>query len=104
RVTLPCCPSGAGGFMNRRFIPGIGILAACAFLVTTPTPAAAQAKGSADAGAAKRLNPHWKAPRTARGHPDLEGIWTPDDMRGIPMSRQKAFGNRIYMTDEEFAN
>ena len=50
-------------------------------------PAAAQAKGSADAAAAKRANPNWKAPRNAFGQPDLEGIWTSDDMRGVPMSR-----------------
>jgi hypothetical protein len=66
-------------------------------------PAAAQAKGSAEAAAAKRVDPHWKAPRTAWGHPDLEGIWTTDDMRGVPMSRPQQFGTRPYMTDEEFA-
>jgi hypothetical protein len=65
--------------------------------------AAAQARGSADAAAARRVNPHWKAPRTAWGHPDLEGIWTTDDMRGVPMSRQPQFGTRLYMSDEEFA-
>jgi hypothetical protein len=54
-------------------------------------PAAAQAKGSADASAAKQVNPHWKAPRTAWGHPDLEGIWTTDDMRGVPMSMTERF-------------
>ena len=48
-------------------------------------------------------NPHWKAPRTAWGHPDLEGIWTTDDMRGVPMSRPQQFGTRLYLTDEEFA-
>jgi hypothetical protein len=67
------------------------------------SPAAGQAKGSAEAAAAKRTNPHWKAPRTAWGHPDLEGIWTTDDMRGVPMSRPQQFGTRVYMSDEEFA-
>ncbi|HEY6507032.1 MAG TPA: hypothetical protein VIY56_03410, partial [Vicinamibacterales bacterium] len=81
------------------------VLTASAFLVTgSAAPAAAQAKGSADAAAAKRSNPHWKAPRNAFGQPDLEGIWTTDDMRGIPMSRPAAFGTRPYLTDEEFAN
>ena len=28
------------------------------------------------------------------GHPDLEGIWTSDDMRGVPMSRPPQFGSR----------
>jgi hypothetical protein len=49
------------------------------------------------------VNPHWKAPRTAWGHPDLEGIWTTDDMRGVPMSRPAQFGDRRYLTDDEFA-
>ena len=66
-------------------------------------PAAAQAKGSSEASAAKRANPNWKAPRTPWGHPDLEGIWTTDDMRGVPMQRPAAFGTRMYMTDQEFA-
>ena len=74
-----------------------------ALVAGTASPASAQAKGSAEASAAKRTNPHWKAPRTAWGHPDLEGIWTTDDMRGVPMSRPQQFGTRIYLTDEEFA-
>ena len=87
----------------RRFLAGV-VLTGWALLGTwTAAPAAAQAKGSADAGAAKRANPHWKAPRTAWGHPDLEGTWTTDDMRGVPTSRPAQFGTRQYLTDEEFA-
>ena len=90
--------------MIRGFFSAVAVLTASAFLVTgSAAPAAAQAKGSADAAAAKRSNPHWKAPRNAFGQPDLEGIWTTDDMRGIPMSRPAAFGPRGYLTDEEFA-
>src|SRR5688572_2415409 len=80
------------------FLAGGMLLASSAAL-----PAAAQAKGSSEASAAKRVNPQWKVPRTAWGHPDLEGIWTTDDMRGVPMSRPAQFGNRVYLTDEEFA-
>jgi hypothetical protein len=89
--------------MIRRFFSGICVLIACALVVVLPTRAAAQAKGSADGMAAKRTNPHWKAPRNAWGQPDLEGIWTTDDMRGVPMQRQQQFGDRMYLTDEEFA-
>ena len=68
------------------------------------TPSAwAQAAGSADAKAAKRSNPKWKTPRNALGQPDLEGTWTSDDMRGVPVSRQQQFGTRQFMTDQEFA-
>jgi hypothetical protein len=91
--------------MTPQLLTRISAFAACAALLawTTP-PAAAQAKGSAEAGAAKRLNPNWKAPRTAWGHPDLEGIWTTDDMRGVPMSRPQQYGTRVYLTDQEFAD
>jgi hypothetical protein len=88
--------------MIRRFTAGAGVLA-CTLLVTPVPPAAAQARGSADAAAAKRANPHWKAPRNAWGQPDFEGIWTTDDMRGIPMQRPASFGTRAYLTDAEFA-
>ena len=47
--------------------------------------------------------PAWKAPRNAFGQPDLEGIWTTDDMRGVPMSRPATYGTRQHLTDEEFA-
>jgi len=88
--------------MIRRSFTAVLALTTCVFLFSA-RPAGAQAKGSADASAAKRVDPHWKAPRTPWGHPDLEGIWTTDDMRGIPMSRPAQFGNRMYLTDEEFA-
>jgi hypothetical protein len=89
--------------MIRRLSAAISILAGCTLLITSATPAAAQARGSADASAAKRTNPHWKAPRNAWGQPDLEGIWTTDDMRGVPMQRPPQYGNRMHLSDEEFA-
>ncbi len=42
-------------------------------------------------------------PRTPWGHPDLQGIWTTDDMRGIPQQRAPEFGTRQHLTDEEYA-
>jgi hypothetical protein len=89
--------------MTRRFVSSLVLVGWAMLGTSTITPAAAQAKGSADAGAAKRVNPHWKAPRTPWGHPDLEGTWTTDDMRGVPMSRSTQFAMRRYLTDEEFA-
>jgi hypothetical protein len=66
-------------------------------------PAHAQARAAAEASAAAVVNPAWKTPKLSWGHPDLEGIWTSDDMRGVPMSRPQQFGTRRYLTDEEFA-
>jgi len=73
---------------------------------TAPTASTAPqqpAKGSAEASAALRVNPKWKAPRTPWGHPDLQGVWTSDDMKGVAMSRQATYGTREYLTDAEFA-
>src|SRR5688572_30212598 len=69
----------------------------------TALAALAQATGSAEASAAARVDPAWTPPKVAWGHPDLEGIWTTDDMRGVPMSRPPQFGTRRHLTDEEFS-
>ncbi len=84
----------------RRYLIA-GVLTAFGLSGTT-APAWAQAKGSAEASAAAFVNPRWTPPKLAWGHPDFEGIWTSDDMRGVPMSRPTQFGNRGYLTDEEF--
>ncbi|HEY7450096.1 MAG TPA: hypothetical protein VH702_18200 [Vicinamibacterales bacterium] len=39
----------------------------------TILPAFAQAKGAAESTAAARVDANWRVPRTAWGHPDLEG-------------------------------
>src|SRR5215203_3925484 len=65
-------------------------------------PAHAQAKASAEASAAAHVNPKWTAPKLPWGQPDLEGIWTSDDMRGVSMTRAPQYGTRRYLTDEEF--
>jgi hypothetical protein len=56
----------------------------------------------AEQTAAKYKDPNWKAPRTPWGHPDIEGEFSSDDMRGVPMSRNAAHGNREHLTPEEF--
>jgi len=85
----------------RRILAAVTLSAVVA--AWTTVPAYAQAAGSADASAAKRVNPNWKAPRTPWGHPDLEGTWTTDDMKGVPTSRAAQYGTRQYLTDQEFA-
>jgi hypothetical protein len=76
---------------------------ATAAVCSSPLPALAQAEGSAEAQAAARLDANWAPPRTPWGQPDLQGIWTTDDMRGVPQQRPQEFGTRQYLTDEEFA-
>jgi hypothetical protein len=68
----------------------------------TMKPSALRAT-AAETTAAKAKAPNWKAPRTSWGHPDLEGTWTSDDMRGIPTSRPPQQADRESLTPEEFA-
>src|SRR5262245_63201040 len=44
---------------------------------------------------------HYTPPRTPWGDPDLQGHW-PGNM-GVPMQRPVDFGDRIQLTDVEFA-
>jgi hypothetical protein len=68
----------------------------------TRTPSALRAI-PAETTAAKVKDSSWRAPRTAWGHPDLEGVWTSDDMRSVPTQRPAAMGTRETLTAEEFA-
>jgi hypothetical protein len=56
----------------------------------------------AETTAAAVVDKNWKAPRTSWGQPSLEGVWSTDDMRSIPLNRPATFGTRDTMTPEEF--
>jgi hypothetical protein len=45
----------------------------------------------------------WKVPRTPWGHPDLQGVWTSDDLQGVPVERPKEYGTRRFLTEQEIA-
>jgi len=44
----------------------------------------------------------WKAPRTAWGDPDLQGVWSTAAEMSTPFERPAQFGTRQLLTDEEF--
>lgn len=46
--------------------------------------------------------PGWTAPMTPWGEPDLQGIWPLNHLIAVPLERPKQFGDRLYLTDEEF--
>jgi hypothetical protein len=46
----------------------------------------------------------YSAPRTPWGHPDLQGTWTTDDARSVPLQRAVEFGDRRHLTDQEYAD
>ena len=56
----------------------------------------------AETTAAAYVDKHWRAPRTSWGHPSLEGVWSTDDLRGVPMNRPAKLGTRETLTPEEF--
>ena len=45
----------------------------------------------------------YSAPRTHWGDPDLTGSWPIDKLNGTPVQRPESFGDRRFLTDEEFA-
>src|SRR4029077_5145487 len=45
----------------------------------------------------------WAAARTAWGDPDLQAIWSTEDLRDIPYERPGEFAGRLLLADEEFA-
>ena len=45
----------------------------------------------------------YTTPRTPWGDPDLQGVWSSDDMEGVPRPRPATFGSRLYMNDQEYA-
>jgi hypothetical protein len=72
-----------------RFLALCAIAAGAAF-GQTPAPKKASAK-------------NWTPPKTSWGDPDLQGVWTGDDFYGVPFERPEKYGNRKFLTDEEYA-
>jgi hypothetical protein len=46
----------------------------------------------------------YSAPRTPWGHPDLQGTWTTDDARSVPLQRAPEFGDRRFLTEQEYSD
>ena len=44
----------------------------------------------------------YSPPRTPWGHPDLQGTWTTDDARSVPLQRAPEFGDRRLLSDPSF--
>jgi hypothetical protein len=45
----------------------------------------------------------YSVPKTPWGDPDLQGTWSTDDMRAVPMQRPEQFAGRAELNDDEFA-
>lgn len=90
--------------MKRRGRQGAWMAAGIAAVMACAAAASGQSRQvAAETTAAAVKNPNWMPPRTAWGHPDLQGVWTSDDMRSVPVQRPDNFGDRASLTPEEFA-
>jgi hypothetical protein len=78
--------------MSRRYVALAGTFAAMVAIASLrPAPAA----GQQPAGSS------YSAPRTAWGHPDLQGVWTNKTI--TPFERPDEVGGREFFTDAEIA-
>jgi hypothetical protein len=80
-------------FRNLTFLAAAGVA-----LSLLSAQAFAQ---SINAKPAKTATQTWTAPRTADGHPDLQGVWANNS--ATPLERPKVLAGRAYLTDEEVA-
>jgi hypothetical protein len=75
---------------------------------TSPTKAPAAPAATAPAAAkapqpaAKTAAPAYKQPMTSWGEPDISGMWPINHLVTNRLQRQAQYGDRLYLTDEEF--
>jgi len=73
------------------------ILALVAMLWLAAGPATAQQPQPPEA------KKNWTPPKTPWGEPDLQGIWPLNHLIATPFQRPEKYGERRFMTDEEYA-
>jgi hypothetical protein len=82
--------------MIKRILVLCGMSVAIGLMVTsTSQPASAQQTATNNTG--------WTQPKTPWGEPDLQGMWPLNHLIGTPFQRPEKFGDRRFLTDEEFA-
>jgi hypothetical protein len=78
--------------MRRRYL---AVLLTLIAIVSVPTTTIGQA------GRPQGATKQWTAPRTAWGHPNLEGIW--NNVTATPLQRSIEFKDKALLTSEEAA-
>ena len=85
--------------MSHRVLTSIAVLAAIVLLALLAPPLAESQARSASNGSAAA----WTPSKTLWGDPDLQGIYTSDDLQEIPLERPAELGDRRYFTEQELA-
>jgi hypothetical protein len=80
----------------KLLLSAIGLAAAAS--VTAGAQAPAKAAATAKPAATRPA-----MPKTPWGDPDIQGTWSSDDLRGVPVQRADEFAGRAELSDEEFA-
>ncbi|HVY65510.1 MAG TPA: hypothetical protein VHH11_11885 [Gammaproteobacteria bacterium] len=90
-------------FRTALAAAGVCIAAQAFAQAKAPTaPLPRQRSVPAETTAAAEVDRNWKPPRTSWGQPSFEGVWSTDDLRGVPMNRPKEQAARESLTPEEF--
>ena len=83
-------------------VAAVGIVGVCVF---SGTSLSGQSRATPPALVVTALGGkpvEYKAPRTPWGDPDLQGVWSSDDLENVPMSRPQQF-KELYLDDAQFA-
>src|SRR6185295_5220923 len=83
----------------------VAMLIGAAFLV--PHRLAGQEQGAAPplviTAFGDKPAPAFASRRTSWGDPDLQGVWSSDDTAGVPLQRPEKYGDKLYLSEEEYA-
>ncbi len=88
--------------MHMRVVGSIGTVAV-AMAIAVMTSSALDAQGT-PRGTSVVSGDGSSVPRTPWGSPDLQGTWTSEAELGVPFERSEQYGERQYLTDEEYAD